>query len=413
MKNRILLVFLAIVMAVSLVVLPACKAEEAPPEAVITIYEINDLSGPISATEIPWHQSLEDYIRYLNEDQGGINGIRIELKYVDTGYELERSMLAYKRFKEEGAFITMSFASGDIDARKEMNIKDQIVDFCCPCPDVVLYPPGYHFSQGPGYVNLFGAALDWIKATWKETRPPRVASLTWDNPLGRSHLTRGPVYAKELGIDYVGTEFMGYGAIDVTPQLLKLNEAGADYVYMNISCANIAVALKSLHKLGLQDEMKIMGFTFGYSYLVVGMAGVDNAEGYLWAATTALASETDIPGVKLATEVHARYRATPMTDDLVHHWGSYELLFEAIRRALDAVGYEKLDGPALKEYGFETMTDFPGSGCRGPASYSKVDREGCKYIRMVEVRGGKAIPISDWIRVPNLVPDEYKHLFAK
>ena len=76
---------------------------------------------------------------------------------------------------------------------------------------------------------------------------------------------------------------------------------------------------------------------------------------------------------------------------------------EAIRIAIEEVGYENLDGRAVKEamYGIK---DFDPHGTGKKVTYTPEDHRGSPVIRIYEVQGGEVVPVTDWRDAPMLVP---------
>jgi ABC-type branched-subunit amino acid transport system substrate-binding protein len=78
-------------------------------------------------------------------------------------------------------------------------------------------------------------------------------------------------------------------------------------------------------------------------------------------------------------------------------------MIEAIRIAIEEVGYENLDGSAVKEamYGIK---DFDPFGIK-EITYTPEDHRGSATVRMYQVQGGEVVPVTDWRDGPMLVPE--------
>jgi hypothetical protein len=76
---------------------------------------------------------------------------------------------------------------------------------------------------------------------------------------------------------------------------------------------------------------------------------------------------------------------------------------EAAKRALAAVGYDKLDGEAMKT-AYESLTGLDiGQGLEGPITYSPTNRQGTDVVKFYQVQKGKEVDISGWVKVPDTV----------
>jgi branched-chain amino acid transport system substrate-binding protein len=79
-------------------------------------------------------------------------------------------------------------------------------------------------------------------------------------------------------------------------------------------------------------------------------------------------------------------------------WVSTAVICEAMRRAIENVGYENLDGPAIKE-ALDGMQDFDVYGLAS-ITYKPGDHRGTTRMAVYEARGGKIVRLSDWQEAP-------------
>ena len=75
---------------------------------------------------------------------------------------------------------------------------------------------------------------------------------------------------------------------------------------------------------------------------------------------------------------------------------------EAIRRAIAKVGYDSLDGTAIKG-ALDNMKDFDVYGLTS-ITYTPNDHRGGTRMAVYEVREGNLVRVSDWRKAPMLVP---------
>ena len=72
---------------------------------------------------------------------------------------------------------------------------------------------------------------------------------------------------------------------------------------------------------------------------------------------------------------------------------------EAIRKAIENVGYEDVDGRAIKE-ALDGIKDFDVYGLAS-ITYEPDDHRGATEMAVYEVRGGEIVRASDWREVPS------------
>jgi hypothetical protein len=75
---------------------------------------------------------------------------------------------------------------------------------------------------------------------------------------------------------------------------------------------------------------------------------------------------------------------------------------KGLKKALDTVGYDKLNGAAM--YGaFQQLTGIAQEGAQGPIAYDKTQRRGSWDYLIYRVVNGKNIRITDWKKAPDAV----------
>jgi len=70
-------------------------------------------TGPYAPNGTPWANGKQDYLKMINERDGGINGVKITYEECETGYATDRGVECYERLKSKGpagatAFDTQS-----------------------------------------------------------------------------------------------------------------------------------------------------------------------------------------------------------------------------------------------------------------------------------------------------------------
>jgi ABC-type branched-subunit amino acid transport system substrate-binding protein len=83
-------------------------------------------------------------------------------------------------------------------------------------------------------------------------------------------------------------------------------------------------------------------------------------------------------------------------------WVYGPIVCEAVKRALEDVGYENVDGPAVKR-ALEGMKDFDVDGM-AKITFGPEDRRGTRDYAVYQVQGGKIVRVTDWQEVPILAP---------
>jgi len=108
--------------------------------------------------------------------------------------------------------------------------------------------------------------------------------------------------------------------------------------------------------------------------------------------------------MKLLQDLRRQYgRRFDFTGDDAHGFVMAAVGCEAVRRAVEEVGYEKLDGAAVKR-GLDSMKSFDVYGIKTIA-YPPDDHRGSAATRIYRVQNGDVVPVSDWLTAPMIQPE--------
>ena len=193
-----------------------------------------DLTGPTS--DVGWHYAdgIRDYIRYINEEQGGIGGgVEIKLIWRDYQYKIPQAISTYaKLVKRDKVVAILGWGTGDSEALKTKVVKDKIPYISASFSQHLVWPPKWNFLPISTYADHVRTVMKYIKDGWDRSRPPRMALIYNDTGYGRAPVEPAKAYAKEIGIDLVSTEIVGLRDLEATSQLLRIKEQGADFVFI-------------------------------------------------------------------------------------------------------------------------------------------------------------------------------------
>jgi len=282
--------------------------------------------------------------------------------------------------------------------------EDKIPTIATTSP-AAIYPRGFTFGWYPLYTDYFGVYIDWLVKTWKGSQPPKIAFLTWNIAYGRSILTKEDYdYAKSKGVNIVAEEIFGATDLDVTTQLVRIKEKGADWIYSSSTANGPVVILKGLKQIGY--NIPIAGNT-GFDWSVASIAGKELMEGSVSTLQTVSWDETDHQGVKAMTEYFTKANRPAKDRTVLYPMGFVGVLLaqEVIGKAVASVGWDKLTGDAVKAQILKTK-DFSPLGLQ-TFTYSESQYTPTK-LRMYKWTDGKALPVSDWMDAPDLRDPKYK-----
>ena len=410
MNNKMVRFALVVVM-VLLVAVPviACAPEEvepAPVGKVIKVGHFADYTGPYSTIALPIGRGKSDYIRFLNDDEGGINGIRIEELWADVRADPSLAITTYRRFKGEGMVGMLAGMSPDTVAISSFFNRDKIPATGSPATTSLMIPPRYYYNsfEGPMMI-LMANGLDWYYRQWQKKgldRPMRVALLAWDNPFGMDGADGVKMWVEQNspGVDLVAEAYTSSMAMDYATEFIVIKDKSPDVVACSVSGGAYGMTARDAARAGLSADVPLVQQCGGFSPGNIALAGAEFSR-VISSAAFSLPDE-GTPGLKRLDQARSLYH--PQQEFSVDYIGGglqASALCEAIRLALDEVGYENLTGEAIAKKGFERIVDFD-TGLASPLSYQDYpgDRIGLSMFRIWgwDAQAGKTKILADWLR---------------
>lgn len=375
MEKRTRLVF-GVVVSLLLLALPvvascAPKEVEVPGKpASVGLASFVDMTGPARSVSYPAHVGIITAWKYLNEAEGGIAGVPINIVEVDTAYDVKKMRTGYEQYKDKVVTMTAPGQSGFYDALLERAIKDKMPFYInTGGADAFLYPPaGWAF----GIVNtcdMFGFYGQWAMENWTEARKPRVAMLLGDYPGGRFPLF-SPPYLEDLGMEVVATELLPFtGLTSAMDQLLRINAAEPDFIFTTIIVSQLVVVLEELRSLEIKLGSREMGgdfelfYCYGFGLDEMGMFRPENYDGIVvhqWDCDHRSYGDPDWPVYTKLVDKYMEYYNVPKERLAPGHaaFSTGLIMAEAVRQAVAEVGWENLTSEAVGLYGYPSVKDF-------------------------------------------------------
>jgi ABC-type branched-subunit amino acid transport system substrate-binding protein len=407
MRNRMLkekrlgIAILAVTLAAVLLITACAPAPPGEEKQVVKIGYIAPLTGPPAAVMQVGFRNIIDYLKYFEEvGVPGLTlppGVTIELVWGDSGMEVPRAIGVYERIYHDVVFFQLPspVEAAGLKSRLE---RDGIAAMCMSVDEEMMYPPGQIFTVIATESERFAVVCDWIMANWEEERPPRVGMIGTDTPSGRAAEVMGTAYAKSIGIEMLPFEVVPWTPLDTTPQLLRLRGEGADFIYLQCLWATVVPIMRDADRLGLIGKIRFGGGSEDSLTIPLLELG-PTVEGFFSAK-----SEPWYEDVPILWDILRQYHGRIDTSGS----GACTLLYapvpiEAIRIAIEQVGYENLDGRAVKE-AFYSIKNFDPHHLGRPVTYTREDNRGAPALRIYQVQSGKVVPVSDWREAPMLMP---------
>ncbi|MCM0614204.1 ABC transporter substrate-binding protein [Marinobacter sediminum] len=358
------------------------------------------LSGVFAFAGVHLHAGLTDYTSWINSE-GGINGHPVKYVMEDTGYEVDRSVAAFKKISGSDS---PAVYYGDSTAfmktiASELNSQGNTLmsgaSFATALTDNEKYP--YQFIPGPNYSQMFGIILEYIASQGEGGDKPTVAFVYSDTEFGKDPIENGKAKAAELGIDVVEDIVTKPGSVDVSAEVLKLRRVRPDYVvFHGYVLSPINEFMVQMRQMGLGT--KFMGTFWSSDKLIIDKMGED-ADGYMGVMPyNYYDSEESGPMLDALraqaekSDPEAGYRPT----GYMQGWFNAMVWTEVVKRTLDAGKELNAENMAAS---LASIKDWDTGGIIGVPVTVKNMSFPVGRIWRVNAKEGRYEPVSDWIQL--------------
>lgn len=404
-----------------------------------TMLHFGDFTGPLGFITTPLLSALVDAANYYNA-AGGICGATITLPdptTIDTGGVPSVTEEIYNRVStaDPKPSLLILYSSDDSEILRDRLAEDEIPVLISAGSIQGLYgedaqTPGWIYATNPLYVDQLGHFCRFVAENPDQfPENPTIGYLSWLGAVGQAAFTPEVIaYCRAQGVGFIDFPEYWHPAqtTDITNSILNLVGNGANILYTNSLASGPFLISKTLALLGLLDEVQLAGLNWALDTTVGLLSASDLAQGvtnsaglpavdgligsmpfYWW---TEAASH---PGVAFVQQqfflnerpIEIQNIAYLLGFTLMDYW------IELYIRTGNRVGYENIDGPAMKETIETTVyspldvfeVDFQGGAIRDTIP----NRIG--QLRYLGTSGGPATSIQDLdlsfgIPIPIVVP---------
>lgn len=375
----------------ALVAIPGSQAAE-----TIKITAQQPLTGRFAFAGKHIHQGLEDCLAWTNE-QGGVDGMKIQYIFEDTGYDLKRAIASFKKvMAKEKPVMNYGESTGEGKALSpEINSRYHVVygstSFSSELANRAKSP--YTFVSGPTYAQQFGILLKYIAKHPKvKGKKATVAFFYSDTEFGRDPIPYAREMAKKLGVEVVAEEVTKVGAVDTTSQLLDLKRHNPDYcIFQGYVVPPIPSIISGAKDFGL--ETTFMGTFWTMSKMLLGKLGADG-EGYMGVNPYAYWYHSEVPMIKNILEFNKKHHPETKYRPNSYMQGWFTgMVFVKLAKMCREKGLP-VTGPNLKDM-LPQLQNWDTSDFAGKISFKTLNATGVGKVFVA--KGGEFVPASDWI----------------
>jgi ABC-type branched-subunit amino acid transport system substrate-binding protein len=370
---------------------PACRGGEGASQGVcedqVNIGSSVVLIGPLAK----WGNDIarigpRAYFEMVNE-QGGIHGRRINYIIYNDSYRPEKALINVRKLIQKDRVLSILLQTGTMTNKASYKYvtEEKRVPLMFPATRSHFWSAPfkrYIFPLSPSYSMQAYILVAYLVIT----RGFRKVGIFYHEDSFGSEVKQAVIQRlKEHGLLPAGEEGFKKDQVDVTPQLMKLRERGAEAVVLAVPYNVAYWFIREAEKLGWEVQMGSVGFT-GLPALLI-MAG-QTAAGYVNIMTVPNAGRTPGPAMEeyrlwlRRSARDASYNSSTLTG-----WWAAKLFTEILRRAGRDLSREKIVSAAESIRGYD-------SGITGPVSFYPHDHSGTTGAYIAVARSYDGGPLS-------------------
>lgn len=348
----------------------------------IRVGAVINLTGPASTWGQFHAKGHREYFRYVNEVKGGIAGNKIDLTVVDHAYKVPEAIKFVKKFCAEDKMDMLA----TWDAGSGIMAKPIIQQYKTPNINYSTYqgilndPVDYAYLPFGSYVMDSYAVLEYIRTRHKGAGAPKVGLLTYNNAYGKSIHEPSQEYAKKINVSIVAVEEFPPTALDLNTELLRLKDAGAEYIFMQCLPSAIIMALKSADRAGLNVPFFGTWTSTDPDFFKRGEGLIRDRMHMQFPGGLPVDAT---PGVKLLQELWSRYKTVDKFDTAYWEGVVIGMLMErAFQRAQEK--FAKIDSQTINQ-ALETFNNEDFGGLFPNVTFTPKDHSASFSARIVKI----------------------------
>lgn len=391
--------------------------------------------GPYASAGAPWFAGELDYFKYINDVEGGVNGVKLNVKEYETEWNPDRAVEVYERVKNgvDGSplafFITHSTPTTYALADRARKDKIPLIDGGGGRPEArngLVFPYEFpllmtYYSQATVAVNYIGQQF----GGYDKLAGKKIVTVYHDSGYGRASQPVMEALAKKYGFENIQIAVAHPGS-EQSAIWRQVREVKPDYVILRTWGVMTPVAIKTAKRFGIPIDKMLADIWAGSESDIIPAESA--AIGYCAIAP--------FPGGS-NFEIHARLKEQILDkgkSDLrnMKDFGSvyYNIgiiyaatTVEAMRAAMSKYGNRVLTGEEML-WGLEhlkideaRLKELGMVGLLQPLDVKPTDHEGAGAARIQCWDGEKFTQVTDFIKadteIVDQITDEASAAFAK
>ncbi len=366
------------------------QAPQGVTKSTITLGSIQDLSGPLAGFGKQVRLGMMLRVDEANE-QGGVNGRKLELKVEDSGYDPKKAVLAAQKLVNQDKIFMMVAHIGTAQNLAAMPVQfaKNVINFFPVTAAREMYEPFHKlkYSFAATYYDQIRLALPKLV---KEKNAKKICTIYQDDEFGLEVERGGEAALKAMGMEYAEKTSFKRGATDFSSQVAKMKAAGCDFVVLGTIIRETIGTIGEARKTNFNPTF--LGSSAAYTDLIHKLGGKP-MDG-LYATMTVqhpYLDETSQPIRFWANKYKTKFNEDP-TVFSVYGYSAIDAFIRAAQKA----------GPNLTTDTFikamDTMVIPPDMFGSSEATFSPTKRLGSDLSRLSQIQDGKWKAVSDYVK---------------
>ncbi|MBY0408826.1 MAG: ABC transporter substrate-binding protein [Burkholderiaceae bacterium] len=368
----------------------AAMAQQGVTKDTITLGSIQDLSGPLAGFGKQVRLGMMLRVDEANE-QGGVDGRKIELKVEDSGYDPKRAVLAAQKLVNQDKIFMMVGHIGTAQNMAAMPVQfsKNVINFFPVTAAREMYEPfnRLKYSFAATYYDQIRLALPKLM---KEKNAKKVCTIYQDDEFGLEVERGGEAALKAMGMEYTEKTSFKRGATDFSSQIAKLKAASCDFVVLGTIIRETIGAIGESRKTGFNPTF--LGSSAAYTDLIHKLGG--KAMDGLYATMTVQHPYLDEASQPIRFWAN-KYKTKFNEDPTVFSVYGYDII-DAFIRGANKAGKNLSTDSFIKA--MDTMVIPPDIFGSAEATFGPQKRLGSNLSRLSQIQDGKWKVVSDYVQ---------------
>ena len=237
----------------------------------ITLGSIQDLSGPLAGFGKQLRMGMQLRVDEINE-QGGIHGRKVELKFEDSGYDPKRAVLAAQKLVNQDKIFAMVGHIGTAQnvATFPVLFDKNVISFFPVTAAREMYEPLHRlkYSFAATYYDQMRQEAPKLA---KEKGAKKACAIYQDDEFGLEVLRGAETGLKTIGMELAEKTSFKRGATDFSSQVARMKAAGCDFVVLGTIIRETIGTIAESRKTGFNPTF--LGSSAAYTDLIHKLGG--------------------------------------------------------------------------------------------------------------------------------------------